>query len=119
SFTGLASPVRGRRRPEVALQLPREVRLRGEPGAERDVGDRPIRGDELVRGVVDSQTAQIRAERDSESAWKGAAEMNGMDAGLARDPLQRELLPEVRVQVVPHDRRPADGVAALADQGRG
>src|SRR5688572_21324149 len=78
-----AAPVGARSRSEVAFQLPREVRLRGEPGSEGDVGDRPIRAGELARGVVHAQAAQVRAECDPEAPGEGAAEMNGMAAARA------------------------------------
>ena len=96
---------------ELALEETREVRLVGEAGAHRDVGERDTRALEQASGALEAQRHQMLVRRAAHRLLERAREMCERESRLAGEDVERELSVRLRVHQLEHatsnDRREA------------
>src|SRR5262252_665535 len=92
----------------------REMALIGEASGVADLGKRGVAIEHAFASGADAQAMDVLADAFADAAAKDAGEMNGMDAGLAGEFVEREAAAVLGLQLVQDAGEPARGVAAFA-----
>src|ERR1051326_4157639 len=75
---------------EPSLEKAREVRLVGESGAERDLGERGVGGVEQTAGAVESEGEQVLVRCPANGLLERAREMRRRQACLTSQEIDRQ-----------------------------